>query len=77
MNFYTDYPIAELGDEPGTVAPIRQLAILSYDDNKYCQVKLVPSNIETEIKSGYIYTKKGRCGEVPVVTLKELSEYTN
>lgn len=60
---WTDYPITELGDEPYVEAPVRSCKVLSYDYDKYARVLV--KGIETEIKTGYIYKKKGRFGEVP------------
>jgi hypothetical protein len=60
---YTDYPIIELGDKSGEIAPIREIIPISYDNDKYCNA--IVGGIETKIKSGYIYTKKGRCLKVP------------
>lgn len=70
--FWTDYPIAELGDEPHVEAPIREVKLVSFDQNKY--VKVVVGDAETEIKTGYIYTKPGRVGEVPSVKYSQLSQ---
>lgn len=61
--FYTDYPFVELGDTPHEIAPVRKVLPLEYDGNKYC--KVLVEGIYSEIKAGYIYTKRGRCGEVP------------
>jgi hypothetical protein len=62
MNYYkklyTDYPFSFLGDINGEIAPIREIKVLSYDNNKYCEI-LVDGH-KTEIKSGYIYTNKSR-----------------
>lgn len=70
MRYWTDYPIHELGDKPGVKAPIRRCEPLDYDGDKYCSVRV--SGVITNFKSGYIYTKEGRCGEVPCITLKQL-----
>jgi len=70
VNGWTDYPILELGDLPGVEAPIRKCEVLSFDQNKYCRVWV--EGIETEIKGGYLYPQKGRCGEVPCFTLDQL-----
>ena len=61
---YTDYPFEELGDRPLTRAPVRKVTPISYDGGKY--VKVLVDGVYSEIKSGYIYTERGRCGEVPV-----------
>ncbi len=60
---YTDYPFIELGDEAGKKAPIRKVMPMEYDGDKY--VKVLVDGVYSEIKAGYIYTKRGRCGEVP------------
>lgn len=70
MSYWTDYPITELGDEPGKRAPIRECVPLSYDRNKYCRVEV--EGVTTSFKAGYIYTKEGRCGDVPTITKDEL-----
>jgi len=62
---YTDYPITELGDTPGTRAPIRECRIISYDGDKYCTVAVC--GVVTEIKTGYIYMRPGRCGDAPSI----------
>jgi hypothetical protein len=61
---YTDYPFIDFGDIPGKKAPIRKVMPMSYDGNKY--VKVLVDGVYSEIKSCYIYTKYGRCGDVPV-----------
>ena len=63
MKYYTDYPFASLGDEPYKIAPVREIEIIEYDQNKY--VRILVEGIEEEIKAGYIYEKAGRYGEVP------------
>jgi hypothetical protein len=69
---FTDYPITELGDEEFKESPIRECELLSYDDNKYCYVKV--EGIEKEIKRCYIYPQKGRCGDVDCVSIDEIKE---
>jgi hypothetical protein len=69
---FTDYPITELGDEEFKEVPIRQCELLSYDDNKYCYVKV--EGIGKEIKRCYIYSQKGRCGEVDCISVDEIKE---
>lgn len=58
---YTDYPFDFLGDVAGQKAPIREIQVDCYDGNKY--VKIFVEGHETEIKSGYIYIRPGRCGQ--------------
>lgn len=71
--YYTDYPFTELGDISGKEAPVREIQIVSYDDDKY--VSIVVEGLHTEIKSGYVYTQKGSYGEVPVISRKELASF--
>lgn len=70
MKAFTDYPILELGDKSGEEAPVRVCEVIKYDQDKYCEVLV--DGVTTEIKSGYIYSQKGRCGEVPVIDLNLL-----
>lgn len=67
MKAWTDYPIAQLGDEPFKTAPIREIEVLSYDRDKYCWIRLAESGVLENIKAGYIYEMPGRCGEVRAV----------
>ena len=60
---YTDYPFVELGDKPNKKAPVRKVLPIDYDGDKYCTVFV--EGIYGNIKAGYIYTTRGRCGEVP------------
>jgi hypothetical protein len=66
MTYWTDYPFVELGDEPGKEAPIRKCDLISYDQDKYVMLRV--EGVTTDIKSGYVYTRPGRCGEVPSVS---------
>lgn len=70
MIAWTDYPIVELGDISGKFAPIREIEVLSYDGNKYCEI--VVGGVITTIKAGYIYQAFGRIGEVPAIDVKLL-----
>ena len=63
MKAWTDYPFTWLGDTSGEKAPVREIEVLSYDDNKYCRIKVCDG--EDEIKAGYIYQREGRYGEAP------------
>lgn len=72
MIAWTDYPILELGDKSGELAPIRECQILSWDSNKYCRVRI--QDLVLEIKSGYLYTKPGRSGEVPCHSKEQLEQ---
>lgn len=70
MVAYTDYPITELGDIAGKIAPIRKCDVLFYDGDKYCQVEV--ETIKKEIKAGYLYQSPGRLGEVKVINTEEI-----
>lgn len=62
--FYTDYPFSELGDEPGKLAPIRQVAILGYDGDKYATVAPIFTDLQKSIKAGYIYATPRRFEDI-------------
>lgn len=70
MKAYTDYPITELGDEPGKSAEIREVQVLSFDGSKYCYVDI--KGIKKLIKAGYLYSQPGRLGEVPNINVSQL-----
>lgn len=65
MNFFTDYPIAELGDALGKIAPVRPCKALAWDGDKYADVEV--EGIKTNFKVGYLYPKAQRCGEGPSI----------
>lgn len=69
MKAWTDYPFYSLGDEPGQKAPVREIEVLSCDD-EYCRVKVCGEH--EIIKSGYIYQSEGRYGDVPQITSRQL-----
>ena len=71
MKAWTDYPFPYLGDTAGQKAPVREIEVLSYDDDKYCRIKVCGQ--EDEIKAGYIYQSEGRLGEVPPITGEQLA----
>ena len=71
MKAWTDYPFTWLGDTAGQEAPVREIEVISYDDNKYCRIKVCGG--EDEIKAGYIYQLEGRYGEVPMITKYQLA----
>ena len=73
MKAWTDYPITELGDISGELAPIREVNVLTYDGNKYCKVEIAGCNDPQEIKSGYLYQRPGRVQEVPCLSRRQLS----
>lgn len=70
MKAYTDYPLEQLGDITGEVAPVRECEVLSCDGDKYC--KVLVEGLEFELKAGYIYKTFGRCGDVPPVNTSEM-----
>lgn len=76
MKAWTDYPFTNLGDKPNQKAPVREIEVLSYDGDKYCRVKFA-GVFEDEIKSGYIYQREGRYGEVPQITRRQLMMLAN
>lgn len=53
----TDYPIARLGDINNEHARMRNCAILRWDGNKYCTVRIEEEGevIIASIKAGYLY----------------------
>ncbi len=63
LRAWTDYPIAELGDAPGVLAPVRECMPIHYDNDKYA--KVVVQGVTVEFKAGYLYAQPGRLGEVP------------
>lgn len=71
MKAWTDYPFTWLGDMAGKEAPVREIEVLSYDDDKYCRIEVCGG--EDEIKAGYVYQRKGRYGEVPAITREQLA----
>lgn len=72
FKFWTDYPVVELGDTEGQIAPVRECDVIAYDGDKYCTV--IVGGVTTSFKAGYIYTRPGRCGEVPPITRRVLSQ---
>jgi hypothetical protein len=70
MKAWTDYPIVQLGDTGGQRAAVRECEVIAYDGDKYATV--VVCGVKTSFKAVYLYTRAGRCGEVPTVTLAEL-----
>lgn len=70
MRAWTDYPIAELGDAPGKLAPIRLVEVTAWDRDKYCVIE-VAGAIEC-VKRGYLYRQRGRIGKARRVTKSQL-----
>ena len=67
---WTDYPFIELGEADGEAAPVRAVKAIAYDGNKYCKVEVC--GVLSEIKAGYLYRRKGRCGNVPTFAYSAL-----
>ena len=72
MKAWTDYPFIFLGDERWGTAPIREIEVLSFDGDKYCDIEV--EGVRSEIKSGYIYQQPGRLGQVPAITRRQLAQ---
>ena len=58
--FVTDYPFTGLGDKSGKPAPIRWCKIVSYDGDKYVNIRVYDTTMKkvllgAEIKKGYVY----------------------
>jgi predicted transcriptional regulator len=70
MKAFTDYPFTELGDEAYKEAPVREVEVVKYDDNKYCKVTFEGHYLE--VKRGYLYHKPVRCGDAPCLSHEEL-----
>jgi hypothetical protein len=74
MKAWTDYPIAQLGDEYGKKAPIRECYVYSYDGDKYCEI--IVEGVHELVKSGYLYSKPGRVTDkgIPQLTRRQLAK---
>lgn len=70
MRAWTDYPIIELGDTEGQIAPIRKCDVLEYDGDKYVTV----DGVTTSFKAGYLYSTPGRCGDAHAVERSDLDK---
>ena len=76
MKAWTDYPFTQLGDTAGKIAPVREIEVVEYDDDKYCVIRIYgkdDSYVTSEIKAGYIYQQPGRFGDVPGITKDQLA----
>lgn len=69
---WTDYPFVELGDVSGQKAPIRQVNVVSYDQNKHVTVSFKDNDSFLELKAGYLYSKPGRYGQVKQVNIQKI-----
>ena len=77
MKAWTDAPIEQLGDLPNNLAPIRPVVVVSYDGNKYCRIIVGGLLHEVQVKAAYIYQRKGRYGEVPKLSRRQLRVLEN
>lgn len=69
---WTDYPFVELGDEPYKQAPIRHVKVVAYDGDKYATVTFEDRGDFLSVKIGYLYSKRGRCGQVKKVNRRKI-----
>jgi len=67
---YTDYPITELSDAPGALAPVRACQVLAYDGDKLVTIEV--AGVRCQVKAGYVYQTEGRLGDVPPLTRRML-----
>lgn len=70
---YTDYPFTELGDIAYQEAPVRHVKAVSWNGDKY--VNIVIDGLEHElheVKAGYLYSQRGRYGQVPFVNFRKV-----
>ncbi len=50
---YTDYPL--YAHEYGEIAPVRQVLLVSYDNDKYVQVRFIEDQEDRVLKAGYLH----------------------
>ena len=55
--YWTEHPVLQLGDTAGVLSPIREITVLEYLPDDICRVKVVGTEFELDIKSGYVYTE--------------------
>jgi len=55
MKAYTDYPMTEAELEHENTAPVREVVILKYDGDKYCDVFCPELTLNAQIKLGYLF----------------------
>lgn len=73
LSGWTDYPFATAGDAPNQKAPVRRCDVLSYDQDKYCRIRVDGVPGEHEVKAGYVYKVAGRCGRASTFSWAELN----
>lgn len=71
MKAFTDYPFKELGDPEFILAPIREVEVLSYDGDKYCNI--IINGVHLSVKACYLYAQPGRVGTIPPFIINEES----
>lgn len=69
---WTDYPILQLGDIGGKLAPIRLVEVISYDRDKYCVIQV--SGVIESVKRCYLYKQRGRCGKARKLSDRQLKK---
>lgn len=77
VSAWTDMPFPELGDVPGTRAPERECTVLSWDRDRYAVVSVDDpqhGTVVLSVKAGYLYTARGRQGDVPCLPVGTLAE---
>ncbi|MGD9670320.1 MAG: hypothetical protein AB7U75_14980 [Hyphomicrobiaceae bacterium] len=57
MRAWTDYPFTFLGDTPNQQAPVRNVNVLFWDQDKYATI-IVDGKHLTDVKAGYLYRDK-------------------
>lgn len=72
MKAWTDYPIFCLGDKSGQRAPIRQVEVVSFDRDKYCEIRV--EGLRELVKRCYLYRNPGRLGEATPVSTQALNK---
>lgn len=70
---YTDYIFIDLGDTPGKEAPVREIELVSYDQDKY--VEILVGGVRDYIKSGYIYPRAFRCPKYDAPQYDEVRKF--
>lgn len=75
MKAFTDYPF-HIDDDPYQIAPIREVEIISYDGDKYCDIMFTDESgnrlYVADVKAGYLYKSPGRGGKAKTFTHEEL-----
>lgn len=69
QKYWTDYPITELGDIPHKIAPVRECKVIRWLGARWLIAEA--EGVQFKTKKFYVYTQKGRAGEVPFVERPE------